>query len=51
MLDAINTTLNLMDKAHMDRDLVRSGNSIVMITAGTAFFGSHRGLHRLQSKE
>ena len=37
-LEAINTTLNLLDKHHMDRDLVRTGNSIVMLSASTAFF-------------
>ena len=38
MLEAINTSLNMLDKHHMDRDLVRTGNSIVMISASTAFF-------------
>eukprot|EP00605_Chrysophyceae_sp_TOSAG23-4_P001340 GSChrysophyteH1.ASY1.ANO1.1457.1 assembled CDS len=37
-LEAINTTLNLLDKHHMDRDLVRTGNSIIMLSASTAFF-------------
>jgi hypothetical protein len=34
VLEAINTTLNLLDKHYIDRDLVRTGNSIVMISAG-----------------
>ena len=38
VLEAINTTLNLLDKHYMDRDLLRTGNSIVMITAGTGIF-------------
>jgi hypothetical protein len=37
-LEAINTTLNLIDKHFMDRDLLRTGNSIVMITAGTGVY-------------
>lgn len=37
-LEAINTTLNILDKHYMDRDLQRTGNSIVMISAGTGFF-------------
>ena len=37
-LESINTTLNLMDKHYMDRDLSRTGNSIVMISAGTGLF-------------
>jgi len=37
-LEALNTTLNLLDKHYMDRDLLRTGNSIVMISAGTGVF-------------
>jgi hypothetical protein len=37
-LEAINTTLNLLDKHYMDRDLQRTGNSIVLISAGTGIF-------------
>eukprot|EP01036_Dinobryon_divergens_P022546 gene22546-30811_t len=37
-LEAINTTLNLLDKHYMDRDLQRTGNSIVMISAGAGIF-------------
>ena len=44
MLEAINTSLNMLDKHHMDRDLVRTGNSIVMISASTAFFKVSKGL-------
>lgn len=38
LLEAINTTLNVLDKHYMDRDLQRTGNSIVMISAGTGIF-------------
>lgn len=38
VLGAINTTLNVLDKHYMDRDLVRTGNSIVLITAGTGYY-------------
>tara|TARA_A100001015_G_scaffold239564_1_gene272897 strand:+ start:204 stop:6080 length:5877 start_codon:yes stop_codon:yes gene_type:complete len=37
-LEAINTTLNLLDKHYLDRDLHVSGNSIVMLSAGTGLF-------------
>lgn len=37
-LEAINSTLNLLDKHYMDRDLQRTGNSIVMISAGYGIF-------------
>lgn len=38
ILEAINMTLNILDKHHMDRDLNRTGQSIVMITAGCSIF-------------
>ena len=31
-LEAINVTLNVLEKHYMDRDLTRTGNSIVMIS-------------------
>lgn len=37
-LEAINSTLNFLDKHFIDRDLQRTGNSIVMISAGTGIF-------------
>jgi hypothetical protein len=37
-LEAINISLNILDKHYMDRDLNRTGNSIVMISAGTGIF-------------
>ncbi|KAJ1459417.1 hypothetical protein M885DRAFT_511366 [Pelagophyceae sp. CCMP2097] len=33
-LEAINLALNVLDKHYMDRDLQRTGNSIVLVTAG-----------------
>ncbi len=33
-LEALNTALNLLDKHYMDRDLARTGNSIVVISPG-----------------
>lgn len=38
VLEAINTTLNLLDKHYMDRDLLRTGNSIVLISPGCGFY-------------
>jgi hypothetical protein len=37
-LEAINTSLNILDKHYMDRDLTRTGNAMVMISAGTGIF-------------
>ena len=38
VLECINTTLNILDKHYMDRDLSRTGNSMVMISAGCAYY-------------
>lgn len=38
VLEGINTTLNILDKHYMDRDLARTGNSMVMISAGCAYY-------------
>jgi hypothetical protein len=38
VIEAINTTLNMLDKHYIDRDLNRTGNSIVMISAGVGIF-------------
>ncbi|CAI5708267.1 unnamed protein product [Peronospora destructor] len=38
ILEAINVTLNVLDKHYMDRDLNRTGQSIVMMTAGCSIF-------------
>lgn len=37
-LQALNVTLNVLQKHYLDRDLTRSGNSVVMISAGTGVF-------------
>ena len=37
-LEALNLTLNVFQKHHMDRDLYRTGQSVVLITAGTGIF-------------
>ncbi|KAG5178380.1 hypothetical protein JKP88DRAFT_168687, partial [Tribonema minus] len=37
-LEAINVTLNVLEKHYMDRDLSRSGNSIVALSASTGVF-------------
>ncbi|KAH8068587.1 hypothetical protein JL721_6735 [Aureococcus anophagefferens] len=34
VLEAINLTLNVLDKHYMDRDVQRTGNSIVLVSAG-----------------
>lgn len=41
---ALNVTLNVLQKHYWDRDLHRSGNSVVMITAGTGVFNVDGGL-------
>lgn len=38
LLEAINTALNILDKHYLDRDLVRTNNSIVTISAGVGIF-------------
>ncbi|KAF4130534.1 Vacuolar membrane-associated protein Iml1 [Phytophthora infestans] len=38
ILEAINVTLNVLDKHYMDRDLSRTGQGIVMMTAGCSIF-------------
>jgi hypothetical protein len=47
VLEAINTTLNVLSKHFMDRDLERTGNSIVMISAGVGFFEVQSKLARI----
>lgn len=41
---ALNVTLNVLQKHYVDRDLTRSGNSVVMISAGTGVFYVDGGL-------
>jgi len=38
VLEAINSTLNILEKHYMDRDLQRTGNSIVLISVGAGLF-------------
>jgi DEP domain-containing protein 5 len=47
VLEALNTTLNVLDKHFMDRDLERTGNSIVMISPGVGFFEVDTKLARI----
>ena len=44
VLEAINVTLNLMQFHFLDRDLHRTGNSIVVVTAGCGVFEVDKGL-------
>ncbi|KAJ8566172.1 hypothetical protein ON010_g6953 [Phytophthora cinnamomi] len=44
ILEAINVTLNVLDKHYMDRDLSRTGQGIVMMTAGCSIFNVDRKL-------
>jgi hypothetical protein len=44
VLEAINVTLNLLQFHYLDRDLQRSGNSIVIVTAGNGVFEVDRNL-------
>lgn len=37
-LEAVNTTLNILEKHYMDRDLQRTGGGIVIVSAGTGIF-------------
>jgi hypothetical protein len=37
-LGAINTSLNILEKHYLDRDLQRTGNSIVVLSAGCGIF-------------
>jgi hypothetical protein len=43
-LEALNLTLNVFEKHHMDRDLTRTGQSVVLVTAGTGVFHVDRNL-------
>ena len=38
VLEAINLTLNVLEKHYMDRDTLRTGNSIVLVSAGAGVF-------------
>ena len=44
ILEAINTALNMLQLHYMDRDLKRSGNSIVLVSAGSGRFVVDKGI-------
>ena len=44
ILEAINTALTLLQFHYMDRDLHRTGNSIVIISAGSGVFEVNKSL-------
>jgi len=44
VLEAINVTLNLLQLHYMDRDLYRTGNSIVIVSPGQGVFEVNKGL-------
>lgn len=46
-LEAINVTLNVLEKHYMDRDLTRTGNSILMISPST---GVIEVIYRVESR-
>ena len=46
VLEAINLTLNVLDKHYMDRDVQRTGNSIVLVSAGGGVFSVDARLAR-----
>ena len=46
-VQAINVTLNVLDKHYMDRDLGRTGNSIVMVSPSNGIFRVSEALARV----
>ena len=46
-LEAINVTLNIIDKHFMDRDLARTGNSVVMISPSCGIYRVNEGIAKL----
>ena len=46
-LEAINTSLNILNKHFMDRDLQKTNNSIVMISAGNGIFKVKHNLSQI----
>ena len=44
VLEAVNVTLNLLQFHYLDRDLQRTGNSIVVVSAGNGVFEVNRNL-------
>jgi hypothetical protein len=50
ILEAVNMALSAFDKHYVDRDLQRTGLSIVIITAGTSHFNVDKNLLRLTTE-
>jgi hypothetical protein len=46
-LEAINMSLNILSKHYLDRDLLRTNNSIVMVSAGTGIFKVRPNLNQI----
>ncbi|TMW60343.1 hypothetical protein Poli38472_000385 [Pythium oligandrum] len=44
LLEAINIVLNIFEKHHIDRHLARSGQSVVLLTAGNGIFSVNKHL-------
>ncbi|KAE9033687.1 hypothetical protein PR001_g10046 [Phytophthora rubi] len=44
LLEAVNLVLNIFEKHHIDRDLSRSGQSVVLITPGNGIFSVNKRL-------
>lgn len=47
LLEAINMSLNILSKHYLDRDLLRTNNSIVMISAGQGVFKVKPNLNQI----
>ncbi|KAI9907796.1 hypothetical protein PsorP6_004733 [Peronosclerospora sorghi] len=47
LLEAVNLVLNIFEKHHIDRDLSRSGQSVVLITPGNGIFSVNRRLSEI----
>jgi hypothetical protein len=50
VLEAVNLALNPFDRHYVDRDLLRTGLSIVIITPGTGYFETTKGVLRMTSE-
>ena len=50
-LEAINLTLNELSKHHIDRDLKHTGQSIIVLSAGSGYFRVPRGLADLTKQK
>ncbi|RLN02384.1 hypothetical protein BBJ28_00024775, partial [Nothophytophthora sp. Chile5] len=47
LLEAVNLVLNIFEKHHIDRDLSRSGQSVVLITPGNGIFSVNKRLSEI----